>query len=438
MFFPSTTRSGHPARRPRTTTRGLGTVAALAGLLAATAGCSSSSNAAAPQASANAQQTIVFATDGLGGEGQATTAAIAGFERQYPNIKVQVFNLASSATDQLTQLQQRFQAGTGLDVVDADVTWTPQFAAAGYVQDLSSDGLNTADYFPGQLASAQYGGKLYAVPWIINAQGVYYRTDLVKTAPTSPAALVADAQAAVKADKSLKEGFAWEGAKYEGSVCALVDFLGGFGGNLDLAKLDTPANEQALQFMYDTIHKDGITPQAATAWQEPDVQSAWESGQTAFALNWPYEYASSAKIASLKNNMAWIPFPSATGSPATALGGHNLMIAAKSAHAAADLEFVKYLTSATAEIARAESAGDPPSVKSAYTPALYAAAPYYQAEQAVFAASTARPSSPVYQQISEVLQTMISSVLAGQASPASALSAAQAQIQQIPGYTAGS
>ena len=427
MTIPSKAQPGRLARHAAY-------AAALAGLLGAAAACSSSGGAT-PQTSASAQQTIVFATHGLGGEGTATTAAIAGFEQQYPNIKVQVFNLDASATNQLTQIQQRFQAGTGLDVVDGDVTWAPQFAAAGYIQDLSADGFDTSQYFAGQLASAQYNGKLYGVPFFINAQGVYYRTDLVKTAPTSPAELVSDAQAALKADSSLKEGFAWEGDKYEGSVCALVDFLGGFGGKLDLANLNTAANQQALQFMYDTVHKDGISPQSVSSWEESNVQSAWESGQTAFALNWPYEYASTEKLASLKNDIAWIPFPSSSGSPATALGGENLMIAAKSAHTAADLEFVKYMTSQAVEIQRAESAGDPPSIKSAYTSALYSVAPYYRAEQAVFADATARPSSPVYQQISEVLQTMISSVLAGQSSPSAALSSAQAQIQQIPGYT---
>jgi len=409
--------------------------AALAGLLGAAAACSSSSSPAA-QTSAGAQQTIVFATHGLGAEGQATNAAIAGFEKQYPNIKVQVFNLDASATNQLTQLDQRFQAGTGLDVVDGDVTWAPQFAAAGYIQSLSSAGFDTSQFFSGQLASAQYNSQLYAVPWFINAEGVYYRTDLVKTPPTSAAQLVSDAQAALKADSSLKEGFAWEGDKYEGSVCALVDFLGGFGGKLNLADLNTAANQQALQFMYDTIHKDGITPQAASSWEESNVQNAWESGQTAFALNWPYEYASSQKIASLKSDIGWIPFPSTAGAPAAALGGENLMIAAKSAHTAADLEFVKYMTSVAVETQRAETAGDPPAAKSAYTAALYAAAPYFKAEQAVFADTVARPSSPVYPQISEVLQTMISSVLAGQSSPSAALSSAQSQIQQIPGYTA--
>lgn len=428
MTIPSKAQPGRLARNAAS-------AFALAGLVAAAAACSSSSSPAA-QTSANAQQTITFATHGLGSEGQATNAAIAGFEKQYPNIKVNVFNLDASSTNQVTQLEQRFQAGTGLDVVDGDVTWAPQFAAAGYIKDLSGDGFDTSQYFPGQVSSSQYSGKLYAVPWFVNAEGVYYRTDLIKTVPTSAAQLVSEAQAAVKADSALKEGFAWEGDKYEGSVTAFVDFLGGFGGKLDLANLNTAANQQTLQFMYDTIHKDAITPQAASTWQESNVQAAWESGQTAFALNWPYEYASSLKIAALKNDIGWIPFPSTAGTPAAALGGSDLMIAAKSAHTAADLEFVKYLTSVGVEQTRAESAGDPPSVQSAYNDTLYASAPYYKAEQAVFADTVSRPSSPVYPQISEVLQTMISSVLAGQSSPSAALSSAQSQIQQIPGYTA--
>jgi multiple sugar transport system substrate-binding protein len=409
-------------------------LAAIAGLLGSAAACSSS-GAPATQTSAAAKQTIIFATDGLGAEGAATTAAIKGFEAQYPNITVSVLNLDSSANNQYQQLTQRFQAGTGLDVIDGDVTWAPAFASAGWIQNLASDSFPTSQYFPGQLASAQYNSSLYAVPWFVNASGVYYRTDLVKTAPTTPAELVSDAQAAVQADPSLKEGFAWEGDKYEGSVCALVDFLGGFGGKLNLNDLNTPANQAALQFMYATIHTDNITPQAATGWQESNVQSAWESGQTAFALNWPYEYASTEKLPALKNDIGWIPFPSTSGTPAAALGGDNLMIAAKSAHTQADLEFVKYMTSPAVEITRAESAGDPPANSTAYTAALYAAAPYFKQEQAVFADTVSRPSSPIYTNISSVLQTMISSVLAGQSSPSAALSSAQSQITALPGYT---
>ena len=40
--------------------------------------------------------------------------------------------------------------------------------------------------------------------------------------------------------------------------------------------------------MYDAIHKYKISPLAVTGWEESDVQNAWLSGQTPFALNWPY------------------------------------------------------------------------------------------------------------------------------------------------------
>src|SRR5207237_850963 len=128
-------------------------------------------------------------------------------------------------------------------------------------------------------------------PWFINAEGIYYRTDLVPNPPTSPTQLVTDAKQATAKDPSLKEGLAFEGDKYEGVVTAFINFLGGYGGKLDPSNLATSANQQALQFMHDVIYKDRIAPQAVTGWEEPDVERAYLSGQAAFAMNWPYVFA---------------------------------------------------------------------------------------------------------------------------------------------------
>jgi multiple sugar transport system substrate-binding protein len=110
---------------------------------------------------------------------------------------------------------------------------------------------------------------------------------------------------------------------------------------------------------------------------------------------------------------------------------------AKSTHQAAAWAFIKYLTSDSAQIARAIAAGDPPSVKSAYTDKLYATAPYFKQEQAVFNAATPRPVTPVYTQISTQLQTMISSVLSGQASPSAALTTAAPTVKQLQATAGG-
>ena len=72
-------------------------VTAVAGLAATGCGSGAGSSSSG-QVPASAKQTIVFATSGLGGEGAATKAAIAGFEKLHPNIKVSIYNVSSLAT----------------------------------------------------------------------------------------------------------------------------------------------------------------------------------------------------------------------------------------------------------------------------------------------------------------------------------------------------
>ena len=382
---------------------------------------------------ANAQQTIVFATQGLGTEGDATKAAIAGFEKAHPNIHVQLLTLSPTSNNAYQQLQQRFVAKSSTpDVVTSDVIWPATFAQAGWLEPLDSYHPDLSRFFPGQVKSAQLDGKTYGIPWFINAEGLFYRTDLMPKPPTSPQQLVAMAQAAMKKDPALKEGLAFEGDKYEGAVTAFIDFLGGFGGSLDPANLDTPQNAQALQFMRDTIYRYKIAPKAVTGWQESDVQNAWLSGQTAFAMNWPYLYQLSEQNGSkVLGKTGWMPLPSATGTPQAALGGDVLAINARSDHKAAAWELIQYLTSPEVQIQRAVSAGDPPAVQTAYTSALYAKAPYYKQEKKVFQYATPRPVSPAYPQISNQLQTMLSSVLTGQHSAQQALAATAPTVKNI-------
>jgi multiple sugar transport system substrate-binding protein len=418
-------------RRPRRPV--FAAVAAGAVLALAAAGCGSSSGSSAgKQVAASAKQTIVFATQGLGTEGTATTAAVKAFEKLHPNITVQILALSPTSNVALQQLEQRFISGSSTpDVITTDVTWPSTFARSGWIANLNSFHPATSSFFPAQIATGEYKSGVYAIPWFINAEGVYYRTDLIKTPPTTPAQLVSDAQAALKSDKSLKEGLAFEGDKYEGSVTAFQSF-GGQIANSQLSNINTPANVQALTFMYDAIHTDKITPLAATTWEESNVQAAWQSGQTPFALNWPYIFQlSEAKGSNLAGKTGWFPFPNANGKPQASLGGDDLAVNAKSTHQAAAYALIQYLTSDSAQITRAISAGDPPSVKSAYNSQLYSAAPYYQQEQAVYAAATPRPVTPVYPDISTQLQTMISSVLSGQSTPQAALSATAPTVAQL-------
>lgn len=428
-------------RWPRTSTkrrRYWALITTAAALTATGCGGSSSSGNASGQIPASAKQTIVFATQGLGSEGDATNAAVKEFEAANRNITVTLLPLSPTGDVAYQQLQQRFISGSSTpDVITSDVIWPSAFARPGWLANLDSFHLNTANFFPGQIASGTYKGHLYAVPWFINAEGLYYRTDLVPTPPTTTAELVSDAQAAMKKDAALKEGLAFEGNKYEGSV-TVFQSMGGQIATSNLSNVNSSANQAVLQFMSDSINKYKIAPTAAETWTEANVQSAWQSGQTPFAVNWPYLYQlSEASGSSVAGKTGWVPFPSTSGAPQASLGGDDLAINAKSTHQAAAWKFIQFLTSDTVQIERAISAGDPPAVQSAYNSALFAKAPYYQQEQAVFKYATARPVTPVYPQISVQLQGAISQVLSGQAKPSDALSGIAPTIQQLL-QTAGS
>jgi len=412
-------------------------VAAVGLLVAGLAACGSSGSSSGGQVSASAKQTIVFATQGLGSEGTATKTAVTAFEKLHPNIKVQILSLSPTSDVAFEQLTQRFTAGSSTpDVITSDVIWPAQFAQSGWLADLTKFHPNTSAFFPGQMATGQVKGGVYAIPWFINAEGLYYRTDLIKTPPTTTAQLFSDAVAAMKKDSKLKEGLAFEGDKYEGAVTAFQS-MGGQISTSQLGNLNSSANNGVLTMMFDAISKYHIAPTAVSTWEESQVQNAWLSGQTPFALNWPYIFALSdgkgcmPSCAAVNGKTGWVPFPNPVGSPQASLGGDDLVVNAKSTHQAAAWEFIQYMSSNSAQIARAISAGDPPSVKSAYNSQLYAAAPYFKQEQAVFAAATPRPVTPVYTQISSQLQAMISSVLSGQSSASSALSGAAPTVKDL-------
>jgi multiple sugar transport system substrate-binding protein len=423
--------------------RSLAAITAGGLLVAGLAACGSSSSSppASSQVAASAKQTIVFATQGLGTEGTATANAVKAFEKIHPNIKVTILSLSPTSDVAEQQLEHYFIAGSATpDVVTTDVTWPATFARSGWIAKLDSFHPATGSFFAGQMATGSYNGGTYAIPWFINAEGLYYNTSMVKSAPTSIAQLVSDAKAAVATHKSLKEGLAFEGDEYEGSVTAWQSF-GAQIGLADLGNIDTSANAASLTFMYDAIHTYKIAPSAVTGWQESNVQAAWLSGQTPFALNWPYIYQLSESTTNGKptypavyGKTAWIPFPSPT--PQSSLGGDDLAINAKSTHQAAAYELIQYLTSVSAQDTRAIFAGDPPSVTAAYNSTLYKAAPYYKNEKGVYAVVTPRPVTPVYPTISSQFQTMISSVLSGQSSASAALSSTAPTVKQL--YQTGS
>jgi multiple sugar transport system substrate-binding protein len=426
----------------RSTRWRVGAIGLTVGLVALSAACSSSgSGSSSSGVSGSSKQTITFAESGLGSEGQQTQKAINAFEAANPNIKVNIQVLSSDSTTYLSQLEHDFISGsTTPDVFESDVTYPAKFAQAGWVLSLAQFSPNMSQFFPHEVAAGTFNGTNYAVPWFDNPEGLYYRTDLIKTPPTSPAQVVSDAQAALKADPKLKEGIAFEADKYEGAITAFLTVDSAFGGTLDPNNVNTPGNVAALSWLHDAIYKYHIAPTAVTGWQEGQVEQEFVSGYAAFSINYPF-VESLATSPPVKGHVGYIPFPAGPGgTPGSALGGEMLAINAKTAHAQAAWKLIQYLTSAPVEIARAIATGDPPSLPSAYTSQLYSAAPYFQAVKTLNNYSAPRPVNPNYLAVSADLQTLFSGVYANSSANAAsqAFASQAATIKQAANATPAS
>jgi len=421
-------------KRSNRTPATLAGLTCLGAIAAVASGCGSSKESVkAVPASSN--QTIVFAESGLGKEGEQTNVAIKSFEKANPNIKVSIDVLSPNSTTYLQQLQQRFIAGSSTpDVLESDVTYPAKFAKAGWIKSLSSFSPDMSKFFPTQAATGQYQGNTYAIPWFDNPEGLFYRTDLIPSAPKTPAEVVSDAQEAMKKNSSLKEGLAFEGAKYEGAVTSFLTVAPAFGGSLTTTSIDSKGNVAALNWLHEAIYTSKIAPQAVTGWQEGQVQEEFTSGHTPFAINYPFVASVAEEGGPAKGHVGYIPFPAQSGGkPGAALGGEMLAINAKSPHAAASYKLIEYLTSQSVEIERAVATGDPPSLPAAYTSSLYAKAPIFRQVKGLNENAQPRPISPDYLQISTYLQDAFSSVYANSASASSALGTAASQVEALGG-----
>jgi multiple sugar transport system substrate-binding protein len=400
-------------------TRRAAVAAASAALLSLAAACSSSSSTT--QQSASSTQTITFAISGLGSEGQYTETQVKNFEKQNPNIHVVVDVLSSDSTVFLSQVNNSFASGSPTpDLVESDITYTAKWAAAGYIQPVTC---SAGQFNQAMVITGTYQGKLYSCPWFLNVEGLWYRTDLVPTPPTTAQQVITDAEQALKTDHQLKEGIAFEADKYEGAITAYMMLDKAFGGSLNnLSNVDTAQNVAALGYLHSLIYTYHVAPTDVVTYQEGQTGNDFAAGYAAFATNWPY-VAGLPLAPAVKGHVGFIPFPSAPGgSPGVALGGEVLSVNAKTAHVAAVNKLIDYLISPAQETARAIAVADAPAVPAAYTQALFTAAPIFKTVQTMAPIAAARPVSPAYLNVSADLQELISSAYAS-SSPSAASNA---------------
>ena len=216
---------------------------------------------------------------------------VKDFEDKNPGIRINVIE-GPNATNLLEDLYtSAFILGDSpYDIVNMDVIWTPKFAAAGWLRDLSDriTPQELAAFSPKDVEAGRIEGKLYKIPMRSDVGVLYYRQDLLKQAGFQPPETFADL---LKISQDLKKqgkvnwGYLWQGRQYEGAAAMFVEVLEGFGGfwvnpNTSEVGLDRPETLKAIAFLKDTT-QEGVSPPGVTTYIEEDTRRIFQSGQAA-------------------------------------------------------------------------------------------------------------------------------------------------------------
>lgn len=365
----------------------------------------------------------------VGREGEVLRRQLDRFHDAHPGIQV-ALRATPDAADQRHQLYvQWLNSRVGEpDVLQLDVVWTSEFAAAGWIRPLDDFHPETHDLFASTVAANRWNNALYALPWFVDVGMLYWRSDLMAAPPRTFQELVQTAKA-VQASHRIPFGFVWQGARYEGLVANFVEHLGAFGGAVldrdGKVVVDADAAVRALTFMRDTIYTDRVVPTAALTWQEEQTRLAFQNGEAVFMRNWPYAYAllegADSKVA---GRVSVAPIPGQPGGAATAaLGGSSLAINAYSDQPDDAYRLIEFLLQPEQMIERAHIAGQFPPAPSLYDSAELATALKIPANEArrIIEAAVPRPVSPVYSQLSAILQVALHASLTRQQEPREAL-----------------
>src|SRR5215472_3735550 len=114
-------------------------------------------------------------------------ALLQQWNAAHPRQRVTLIPLPTEADDQHAQLVANLQTRSSLyDVMNLDVIWTAEFAANGWIVPLNPRLFPLRDFLPPAVATARFAGRLFAVPFTSNAGLLYYRSDTLAAAHTSP------------------------------------------------------------------------------------------------------------------------------------------------------------------------------------------------------------------------------------------------------------
>ncbi|MEU2541952.1 ABC transporter substrate-binding protein [Streptomyces iakyrus] len=356
---------------------------------------------------------------------------LEGWNRTHPGEKVTLVELPDSADETQAQMVTDLRDGdrSRFDVLNIDVNWTPEFAAAGWIRPLPRDRFPLKTFLQPVVDTATYDGQLYAVPYVTNAGLLLYRKDVLAKEGVAPPRTWAELERYAKtiAPEHGLDGYAGQFLPYEGLTVNAAEAVYSAGGSIlgdegERVTVDSAAAREGIGFLARGV-REGWIPREALTYKEEESKQAFQDGRLLFLRNWPYAYVgASAPGSKVAGKIGAVPLPGPDGPGTSVLGGSNLAVSAHARHPDSAARLIAYLTSEPVQRQVLTRGALPPVRADLYQdPALIRRFPYLPTLRTSVLAAEPRPKSPRYDQVSLVVQAVVHDAMAGHQAPAAAV-----------------
>jgi multiple sugar transport system substrate-binding protein len=377
---------------------------------------------------------------------EATAEPVRRFNRRHPGLRL-VVDRGPLETEAISDLAvgSLLLGESPYDLLMMDITWTAKYAAAGWLEPLEgwlgADAL--AGMEPGALLGNRFGGHLWRMPFNGDTGLLYWRTDLMPAPPRTPAELVTISRSLQRRGK-VRWGYVWQGRQYEGLSCVMLEVLHAFGGRWwDPERgtvLDEPAALEAAAWL-EGLRESGVSPPAVANFAENEALQVFAAGEAAFLRNWPYAWREIERGGGPVVGKVGVTtmVGAGAGGGAGTLGSWGFSLLAGSPHPAEAAAVIRWLTGPELQRELVRREGFAPTWRELYEdPELRRRQPLLEVQrQALAAGPLVRPLTPLYAQLSDVLQRQLNGMLTGEAPAADAMARAQGRSQRIVRAAAG-
>lgn len=283
-------------------------------------------------------------------------------------VKARLVELPSTDGDARAEMLAGLQSGAAdYDVLNLDITWTPEFAEAGLLAELDEERFGEFDLVADIEETGRWDDRRYAVPFNTDVGLLYYRRDLTESINLWVDSLPEMYRG--RAGGQPRPTHVTQLRPYEGLTVNVLEAI--WSADPDARLVDdsgryvgTPAVLAAgLRTLLETADPNHLSAASYGADETGTLEEfAGERRGTALMRNWPFALNRVADRLAAEG----VPFGVTRLPGPAALGGQSLAVAASSPRAEAAQDLIAFLTGEPASQARLLDAGFAPALSAAY------------------------------------------------------------------------